>query len=178
MDVFNFILVWKEYLAIGACILFLTYSSLRNWGRRYPYIGIDDNAAYKFTHKPKSGEEQCRIIIQELFRLPFVKTRREKWLRNEKTGRNLELDCYNANIITNIGRGLAFEFDGAQHTMFVPHFHGTQEGFLKSQQRDRLKEKLCRRAGVLLIRIPYDIVDKEEFIRRKVRENSLWHYII
>jgi hypothetical protein len=58
---------------------------------------------------------------------------------------------YNADL------GLAFEYDGAQHTQFTPHYHGTKEYFQYRMLLDRLKDDLCKERGVTLIRIPYTV---------------------
>lgn len=52
---------------------------------------------------------------------------------------------------------IAFEVQGRQHTQFVQHFHGTQEGFIASQSRDRRKREWCEENNIRLIELP----DKE-----------------
>ena len=64
-------------------------------------------------------EEKCRKIFQELFKKEFRSVRPD-WLKNPWTYQNLELDGYNPDVITN---GLAFEYDGVQHSRFTPLFH-------------------------------------------------------
>ena len=73
--------------------------------------------------------------------------------------------------------GLAFEYDGEQHYHFVPKWHTTQEGFEKQLRRDDYKNKMCRQHGVMLIRIPYHVKNKEEFIYNEIRKKGLYHYI-
>src|SRR5690348_9463353 len=100
-------------------------------------------------------EERCREIFEEIFDLPF-KTIRPDWLKNPVPGgQNLELDGYNSTIMTPMGRGLAFEYDGAQHSRYIPHFHrkGPQE-FVYQVKKDMLKDKICKERNVMLIRIP------------------------
>lgn len=95
-----------------------------------------------------SGEERCRAILERLFGRPFPKVRPE-WLTNPATGHRLELDCYCEEL------GLAVEYDGIQHSVFVPHFHGTEDKFDAQVQRDRHKERLCQEHRVSLVRVPY-----------------------
>ncbi len=170
-------LVYKEVILLAICVIYLGVMIYRNWGKRYVFVGLDQEAIDRFSVKTMSGEAKCRQIIEELFGLPFPKTRSVKALRNPATGRNLELDCYNSTIVTPLGVGLAFEVDGAQHSTFVPHFHQNREGFEKAVKRDRLKDKLCREAGIMLIRIPYDVEDKRQFIEGRLRSLGLWHYL-
>jgi len=51
------------------------------------------------------------------------------------------------------------------------------EGLERQEFRDRLKEDLCLKNGTMLIRIPFYIKNKEEFIREKIFEKNLFHYI-
>lgn len=76
---------------------------------------------------------------------------RPPWLVNPTTRRKLELDMYNAE------RRLAFEYDGAQHDVYTPHYHrGSEDHFAYRCLLDRLKSDLCRERGITLIRIPWE----------------------
>ena len=101
-------------------------------------------------------EEKCRKIFQELFKKEFKKVRPD-WLKNLWTYQNLELDGYNPDVLTHLGKGLAFEYDGKQHTEFTPLFHSCAEDFDHMWERHSLKDEMCRDEGVLLIRIPHYI---------------------
>ena len=101
-------------------------------------------------------EEKCRKIFQELFKKEFKKVRPD-WLKNLWTYQNLELDGYNPDVLTPKGKGLAFEYDGAQHSRFTPLFHSCAEDFEYQVMKDSLKDEMCRDEGVLLIRIPHYI---------------------
>lgn len=50
---------------------------------------------------------------------------------------------------------LAFEVDGKQHSEFVPHFHGSKAGFLKSQKRDSMKIEFCQLNNIKLSSLSY-----------------------
>jgi very-short-patch-repair endonuclease len=103
-------------------------------------------------------EALCRQLLEAMLsmRLPKV---RPKWLVNPTTKRSLELDMYNEE------HRLAFEYDGAQHDVFTPHYHGNEHYFRYRQLLDKLKDELCRDAGVLLIRIPWSEVTVQNEVR-------------
>ena len=103
--------------------------------------------------KSKS-EEKCRAIMQRLLKV-YLSSSHPSWLINPETDSQLELDGYNAWFKTPIGKGLAFEYDGRQHTEFVPNMHRTILDFEKQVRRDRAKDYICLSRQVLLIRIPH-----------------------
>ena len=105
------------------------------------------------TSKP---EARCREIFEKLLRRPFPKVRPE-WLVNPATKKRLELDGYCASIKTRIGTGLAFEYDGRQHSQKVPYFHRKEGDFVNQVRRDFLKDRICKSKGIVLIRIPHTI---------------------
>ena len=90
------------------------------------------------------GEETTRIIFEILFDTKFIKIK-PKWLNG------LELDGYCEKL------NIAFEYDGKQHYEFIKFFHRTEEEFLRRVQQDKLKDKLCEKYGVILLRIPYTV---------------------
>uniref|UniRef100_A0A6C0JB56 Uncharacterized protein n=1 Tax=viral metagenome TaxID=1070528 RepID=A0A6C0JB56_9ZZZZ len=168
--------MYKEVVFILLTISYLIYLSIKNWGNKYNYRPIDKEVEENFFTYKRKHEDQCRQIIEKMFQLPFPKCR-PNFLKNPSTKRNLELDCYNPDIITSMGKGLAWEYDGEQHYVFVPKWHIDQEGLERQEFRDRLKEDLCLKNGTMLIRIPFYIKNKEEFIREKIFEKNLFHYI-
>lgn len=101
-------------------------------------------------------EDLCRTMLQTMLGFPLPKVR-PPWLVNPTTKRRLELDMYSAE------HRIAFEYDGAQHDVFTPHFHGNDADRLRYRQLlDRLKTELCREHGVLLVRIPWTAVAVSE----------------
>ena len=110
------------------------------------------------------GESEiiCRWFFEEIFGAKFPKTR-PKWLKNRKTGGQMELDGYCDAL------KLAFEFNGPQHYMFYPKYHKTRIDFLEQLERDKLKLKLCQKHGIILIIVPYTLSynDFQEFITRE-----------
>jgi len=90
------------------------------------------------------GEEISRCVFEILFNIEFPKVRPD-WLNG------LEIDGYNEAL------KLGFEYDGIQHHEFVKRFHVTEDNFKKQQERDVLKDKLCKENKVNVIRISYKI---------------------
>jgi hypothetical protein len=114
-----------------------------------------------------AGERACKEMLENLFKQSFLKVR-PSFLRNPSTGRNLELDCYNADL------RIALEYHGAQHYYFTPYFHITEAGFHAQQQRDLLKRQLCREHGILLIEVPYTVPTDglSDYIRSKLFQKN------
>lgn len=116
-------------------------------------------------------EGRCRQIFERLFGKRFDKIR-PAFLTNPKTGRRLELDGYNSTIRTKIGMGLAFEYDGRQHSELSTRFHRSAKDFVYQVQKDFFKDRVCRQRGIYLIRIPHTVKYKnlEKFITARVKE--------
>jgi hypothetical protein len=93
----------------------------------------------------------------------FVKVR-PTWLRNPRTGRACELDFYNDEL------KLAVEVQGMQHYVYPNTFHKSRVEWEEQVFRDRLKEDLCRQAGVTLVHIPFTVQQKalECYIREEI----------
>jgi len=135
----------------------------------------------KLIKKPKrvnKHEERCREIFQDIFGVKF-KSCRPEWLENPVTHKNLELDGFNATIKTPIGRGLAFEYDGAQHSKFTPRFQRNPDEFVYQCKKDSWKDLRCKQEGILLIRIPSFVAfqDLERFIKQKIKREGLYSYL-
>ncbi len=58
-------------------------------------------------------------------------------------------------------RKLLVEVQGRQHEEFVPHFHGSREGFAASRRRDNDKRKWAELNGLTLVELPDDESDEE-----------------
>lgn len=102
-------------------------------------------------YKPKAKTNQeiaCRALEQTTGNLIFRNIRPD-FLKNPLTKRNLELDCYDPTS------QIAVEYDGEQHYKYPNYFHKTESEFKKQQARDKIKDKLCIKNGIKLIRIPY-----------------------
>ncbi len=155
--------------------------------KKYPFVGIGntgfDLGEFKGVlprrrrrgRKKNKHEERCRQIFEDIFNRRF-KTIRPDWLKNPATGKNLELDGYCSLIRTRLGKGLAFEYDGVQHSRYNKHFHrnGPDE-FVYQTKKDSWKDIRCKEEGVLLIRIPHFVAyeDLERYIKNKLRQVGL-----
>jgi len=80
----------------------------------------------------KVREKLVRRILVEIFHEAFESARPE-WLRNPKSKRLLEIDCFSERL------KLCVEVDGIHHMKFN-HWHKTWGDFQKLQWRDRLKD--------------------------------------
>lgn len=111
------------------------------------------------------GERICCESLEKIYGVPF-KSVRPGWLRNPETGRSLELDCYNESM------KIAVEYNGEQHYKW-PNFTGqTKEQFLKQIRRDKYKKQICKKSGVYLIIVPYEVKHNKifDYIRDKIPE--------
>jgi len=70
-----------------------------------------------------------------------------KWLINNITGAQMEIDLYNES------QNIAIEYNGYQHYEFPNKFHKTKKEFDDQITRDILKEHLCIAHGMKFIKI-------------------------
>jgi hypothetical protein len=122
------------------------------------FVGAARGAAADAGGERHRTEAMCRALLETMLQMKLPKVR-PKWLVNPTTKRSLELDMYNER------HKLAFEYDGAQHDVFVPHFHANKYHFEYRRLLDKLKTELCRDAGVTLIRIPWKEVSRSDEVR-------------
>jgi hypothetical protein len=143
-----------------------TSESLRN--HRDDSLKNLKNELVKDNDRKKwKNEEICRNILEDIFMQEFPSTRPD-FLVNPYTGKNLELDCYNADL------RLACEYNGKQHYMYTPFFHNSEEDFIKQVYRDNLKKRLCYENDIELISVPYFM--NEHQIRYYI-EHSILNYV-
>ena len=117
----------------------------------------------KKCHPTQSREELLRFAFVSITNQSFPKMRPE-WLVNPSSGERLELDGFNESL------NLAFEYDGEQHERQIDHFHNKAE-FQDQQNRDQIKDKLCKKRGVRLIRVKFDedFVSSPDLLIEKIR---------
>lgn len=121
-----------------------------------------------FGKKPfmSKGESHMKWCLESIYGKPFNKVR-PSWLVNPKTGRRLELDCYNEEL------NIAGEYNGIQHYKYTPPiFHKTEEDFEEQKYRDKIKRGICRIHNVKLITVPYTVKEKHMlgFIKDRIRK--------
>lgn len=149
---------WKkgawEYLVglslFTIIILYFINNKRGTYSTTFVYHGLNNRPKMQYHEKRKNeskGETITRNILQKLFRKPFVSIRPD-FLRNEVTGQNLEIDCYNDEL------KLGVEYNGSQHEKYNKFFHKNYDAFKMQRYRDVLKEHKCKANGINLISIP------------------------
>lgn len=117
------------------------------------------------------GEQSALSALQELFPgKEFVKVR-PQWLLNDRTGRPMEIDLFCSEL------RLGVEHSGLSHYVFPSSLHKTRDEFDATVYRDLLKRKLCARANVLLIEIPFTVkhAGMRDFILSEIERLSDEH---
>jgi hypothetical protein len=121
---------------------------------------------YYLDKKKVSRERYVRHVLETMFRYRFPSVR-PSWLKNPKTGRNMEIDCYCKEM------NLSVEIDGEQHSKYIPYFHkkGYQE-FLEMRDRDMMKTLLCKQRKMKLVRLPHTVADQdiEAYLLREINK--------
>ena len=114
--------------------------------------------------RDSKGEKECRRVLEQIFRKPFAKAR-PNFMKNEITGSNLELDCFNSEL------KIACEYHGRQHYEYTPIWHKDKQHFYNQQYRDKETREKCSKNGIFLIEVPYKVKHSqiESFILQKVK---------
>ncbi len=112
---------------------------------------VIEQPQFNVPYKSKGEEYTCRAA-SEIFQSQVIYGYRPNELKNPNTGYNLEIDCWIPEY--NIG----IEYDGSQHRQWVSKFQPTYTDFQRQVDNDRIKDQLCAKCGIKLLRIP-DIVD-------------------
>ena len=157
--------MYISFVILAVLFLFLYWlfcvdkSGKGTWDSTFYYAKKEPLGTKRAAGESK-GEAECRHVLESIFNAPFTK-RRPKFLFNNKTGSNMELDMYNKEL------GIACEYNGAQHYKFTPFFHrGGIQDFNDQVERDKLKKRVCDKLGIILIEIPYTV--KLENIREAI----------
>lgn len=118
--------------------------------------------------KKDKYERKCREILERIYKGKKFNKIRPDWLRNPKTNRNLELDCYNEEL------KISLEYQGAQHTHFTPFFHKTEADLQKQIERDNFKKKKCEELGITFITVPFSVEykDLEKYLRDRLPKQT------
>lgn len=155
-------------IVLCCAVILLLFFKRRKVDFVFPEIDYEKQLSSRVKGKAKGKyEEECRRILESMFNVPFPSIRPD-WLKNPETKRNLELDCYNADL------RLALEYDGRQHAEYVPHFHKNKQAFRDQVTRDIMKEGMCRKLGITLIRVPHYVKfeDLYPYISSELRKRS------
>ena len=149
----------------------------------YKYIiiknNIDNNSNNNNNNIYTSNKEELvRNIFNNIFCVNFKKVR-PNFLKNPITSKNLELDGYSELILTPIGFGLAFEYNGKQHYEYSHNFHKDYNDFLYQKKKDKIKKELLEKNKIILITIPYNIKNNnlKEFILIELKKNKLNYFL-
>ena len=113
-------------------------------------------------------EKWTLLALERIFEgKVFIKTR-PSWLRNPRTGRACELDFFCDEL------KLAVEVQGMQHYVYPNSWHKNRTEFEEQVYRDRLKEDLCKQAGITLVHVPFTVQQKgvEGFLRAELQRLS------
>jgi hypothetical protein len=109
-------------------------------------------------------EPKVRRILETVFSKKFPSVR-VLFMKSPHSNRSLEIDCYNDEM------KLAVEVNGSQHYKFNKRFHKTDKDLLKQQERDASKRAYCKKNGIFLLEIPYNI--PESGIETYIRSNAV-----
>ena len=143
---------WELFLVISLIVFIFCYFFSDQ--EEYRGLGYDYVVPAPKKKIKKKTETKCRDIVERIFNKRFPSIR-PNFLKNPKTGKNLELDMYNEEI------QLAIEYQGMQHRVYSPYFHKCEQDFYDQVERDNFKKIRCREVGIDLICIP-DTVRYEE----------------
>jgi hypothetical protein len=164
------ILLFMSLLVIAICACLRKAGEKGSYSLTYnPELLIPSTTRRKYTSKPRlpknsKPEMKCKEILESIFRVPFDKIRPD-FLKNDKTGRNLEIDCYNDTL------KLGLEANGIQHYKYIPYIHKSIKDFEDQKMRDEMKYRKCAENGIKLIVVPYTVkLDSiEEYISSELK---------
>jgi len=98
------------------------------------------------TAKNKNQNSLKQYFTDYLLGIELLSNHYPDFLKTKTNKKGLELDLYWPEL------QIALELDGAQHYKPIEHWGG-QENFKKTQANDKLKNKLCKKEGIHLIRV-------------------------
>nr|AUS83697.1 helicase [Dikerogammarus haemobaphes bi-facies-like virus]QIQ08608.1 restriction-fold (UvrB-like) nuclease [Dikerogammarus haemobaphes virus 1] len=134
------------------------FDSFLNYCVQLPDVTpIKNNPLPKDFHKDFiSKEDLCRNIFKQRYNI-IMQKKRPPILKFDSTKGRLEFDGYNENIITSIGKGLAFEYNGPQHYNINYGNKYKKSELARIMRYDKLKVDLCKDKKIALITIPYTV---------------------
>ena len=116
------------------------------------YASLQNVSAGKWCANCSNGkrEREVRTYVEMKMNKKSVKGLKPDWLKNPRTGYNLELD------ISYLDLNFAIEVQGQQHSQFTSRFQKTQEDFIYQQYKDNYKAEQCIKRGVDLLYVYHD----------------------
>lgn len=117
-----------------------------------------------------SGQDLTRRIFENIIGRGVLYNYRPNFMKNPKSGSNLELDIYDPIL------KIAIEYNGKQH--YFERYHPNELSFRKLVDRDLIKLELCKKNNIKLIVIPYTLSltkDREIYIREFIMESLKDH---
>ncbi len=112
---------------------------------------------------PSCVSSYREALVRECFKEGFP----GEGFQKNQTAVGMELDGYSVRL------KLAFEHDGIQHRVRVPHFQRKLGAFEAQQDRDRRKDQLCAEKHITLVRVPDRLVLQVTKIRDYVRNTLI-----
>ena len=117
---------------------------------------------------PSFHAELTGKIAERVFGFPFEKNARPDRFVDPATGRQLELDFYNAE------HQVAIEINGIEHFTWPNHLHpATAEGqgdFLAQVEADKVKLELCDKLGIYLLTVPYNVGQEHSMPEKAIED--------
>jgi hypothetical protein len=109
----------------------------------------------------------CIYLFEQELKIIAQTEKTFTWLKNPKTSCNLYLDGYFEKY------NLAIEYDGEQHFKEVSFYNKEENSLLNLQEKDKLKDKLCKEHNITLIRVRYDEDLTPELVKNKLKEYNI-----
>jgi len=117
-----------------------------------------------FAHRNGSGCPKCNSSKGEKRIRNFLEENNISYEQEAKLFKNYRFDFYLKDLNTVI------EYDGRQH-FEKDNYFGGEEGFIKTQERDKIKNNYCLENNINLIRLSYKQFEDIEIILREKLDN-------
>lgn len=111
------------------------------------FLASPENLLYNKSGCPICKESKGEIMIAKYLDEHNINYLREYTFKNLKNVLPLRVDFYLED------RNLVIEFDGEQHYNYKPDYHKTFCGFIKTRNRDIIKNKYCEDNNIKLLRL-------------------------
>lgn len=103
-----------------------------------------------------SHDSQGIAKIKKILENNNIKYITEKYFDDfyyEESRKPIKFDLY-------VNNKYIIEFDGRQHFNYDKTGWNNRENFLKTKERDKMRNDYCKKKNIPIIRIPYTIIDK------------------